>query len=76
MHNIRIQCQKNSLDVNRIAANETALLDNSYYGNEFTAMAPKEGKMPLSILNGSHCAKLAYPHLQQVNLAIKTSVSI
>ena len=33
MHNIRVECEENSLDVNRIAANKAALLDNSYYGN-------------------------------------------
>ena len=46
VHNTRVESQENPLDVYRIAANETALVNNSHFGHEFTTRAPEEGNMP------------------------------
>ena len=42
MHNTRVEGEENPLDVYRIAANETALINNSHFGDEFTTIAPGE----------------------------------
>ena len=39
LHNTRVENQKNALDVYRIAANKTALVNNSHFGHEFTTIA-------------------------------------
>ena len=62
VHNTRVESEENPLDVYRIAANETALINNSHFGDEFATIAP-EGNMPLSILDDRHCEELAHPHL-------------
>ena len=52
---IRIESEENPLDVYCITANETALINNSHFGNELTTIAPGEKNMLLSILNDCHC---------------------
>ena len=55
VHNTRVESEENPLDIYRIAANETALINNSRFEDEFRIIAPGEGNMPLSILNDCHC---------------------
>ena len=63
VHNNRVESEENIFNVYRIAANETALTNNSHFGDEFTTIAPGERNMPLSILNDCHCEESAHPHL-------------
>ena len=63
MHSTRVESEENPLDVCRIAANGTALINNSHFGDEFTTIAAGEGNVPLSILDDCRCEELAHPHL-------------
>ena len=63
VHNTRVESEENPLDIYCIVANETVLINNSHFGDEFTTIAPREGHMPLSILNDCHWEELAHPHL-------------
>ena len=63
VHNNRVESEETIFNVYRIAANETALINNSHFGDEFTTIAPGERNMPLSILNDCHCEESVHPHL-------------
>lgn len=62
-HNTRVKSEENPLDAYRIAANKTALINNSHFGDELTTIPPGEGNIPLSTLNDCHGEELAHPHL-------------
>ena len=58
---------ENPLDAHRTAANETALMPNTFSSDdideEFLNVAPGEGKKPVSILSDKFCEEAAHPHL-------------
>ena len=57
--------QENPLDECRVGANETALISvvPSEIDNENVAIAPCQGKKPISLLTDSNCEELAHPYL-------------
>ena len=55
VHNTRNESEENPLDIDCIAANEIALINNFHFGDEFTTIALGEGHMSLSTYNDSHC---------------------
>ena len=63
VHNTRVECEENPLDLYWIAANWTALINNSYFEDEFTNVVSGEGNIPLSVLNDCHCEELPDSHL-------------
>ena len=63
VQNTRVESEENPLDLNLIAANWAALINNSCFGDEFTNAVSGEGNIPLSVLNDCHCEELPHPHL-------------
>ena len=63
VHNTIVESEENPLDLHWIAANWTALINNSYFGDEFTTVVPGEGNIPLSVLNDCRYEELPHPHL-------------
>ena len=59
----RVKSEESPLDLYWIAANWTVLINNSYFGNEYTIVVPGEGNISLSVLNDCYCEELAHPHL-------------